>query len=368
MIWIQVEIQIVALLVAMACALPGVFLVLRRVSLLSDAITHSVLLGIVLAFFLVQDLTSPALLIGAAVSGLLTVALIEVVSSRRVAPDAAIGLVFPLLFSIGVILIARYAGDVHLDTDVVLLGELAFVPFDRLALAGFDLGPAALYKMGAVLILNVGLITMLYKELKISTFDPALAASLGFSTVLLHYLLMGSVSLTAVAAFDAVGSILVVALMIAPPSAAYLLTDDLKVMILTSLGFGAFSAVAGFWLAHAVDASIAGSMATVTGASFVMAFLFAPKRGLIAAARRRARQRWAFAEVMLAIHLAQHEGRSEEHVENRLEHLEEGLHWEPAFARKVVASARRHGYVAEEGSLLRVTGRGRALARDALMA
>src|SRR5690606_39215724 len=125
------------------------------------------------------------------------------------------GLVFPVLFSIGVILISRYAGDVHLDVDAVLLGELAFAPFDRFILFDTDLGPRALWVMGAILALNIVAISLFYKELKLATFDAGLAAALGFAPGLIHYGLMSLVSVTAVGAFDAVGSILVVALMIA---------------------------------------------------------------------------------------------------------------------------------------------------------
>lgn len=361
----QLEIQLVAVIVAVASALPGVFLVLRRMALLSDAITHSVLLGIVLAFFVVRDLGSPLLIVGAAMSGLATVGLIELLSSRRLAPDAAIGLVFPVIFSIGVILIGLYAGSVHLDTDIVLLGELAFVPFERVIVGGYDWGPVAAYKMGAILAVNVVFIALLFKELKLVTFDRALAASLGFSPAVLHYLLMGSVSITAVGAFDAVGSILVVALMIAPAATAYLLTDNLQRMTGFSALIGAVCAIAGFWLAHALDASIAGSMAFMAGVLFAGALLFAPRRGLLATARQRTRRRWRFAEMMLAMHLAHHEEAAEAERENRMEHLEEGLHWDPQFAQKVVALAVRDGYVVPRDGLLSVTEEGRALARRA---
>ncbi|RME66244.1 MAG: metal ABC transporter permease, partial [Caldilineae bacterium] len=136
----QLEIQLIGVLVAAACALPGVFLVLRRVALLSDAISHSILLGIVVGFFLVGDLTHPLLVLMAAATGVLTVSLVEaLIHTRRVKEDAAIGLVFPALFSMGVILVSRYAGDVHLDIDAVLLGELAFAPFSRATYLGLDL-------------------------------------------------------------------------------------------------------------------------------------------------------------------------------------------------------------------------------------
>jgi manganese/zinc/iron transport system permease protein len=139
---IALEIQLVAVVVAVACSLPGVFLVLRRMALMSDAITHTVLLGIVLAFFLTHNIASPLLVLGAAAMGVITVALVELLlKTRLVREDASIGLVFPALFSIAVILISRYAGSVHLDTDAVLLGEIAFAPFRRLEMGGMDLGP-----------------------------------------------------------------------------------------------------------------------------------------------------------------------------------------------------------------------------------
>ncbi|MBI2485429.1 MAG: metal ABC transporter permease, partial [Deltaproteobacteria bacterium] len=135
----HLEIQLIAAVVAVACALPGSFLILRRMAMMSDAISHAILLGIVLAFFVVHDLSSPLLIISAALTGLITVSLVEILNrTGLVREDAAIGLVFPVLFSIGVILISRYAGDVHLDTDAVLLGELAFAPFDRLIIWGHD--------------------------------------------------------------------------------------------------------------------------------------------------------------------------------------------------------------------------------------
>jgi manganese/zinc/iron transport system permease protein len=363
----EVEVQLIALVVAVACALPGVFLVLRRLAMVSDAITHSVLLGIVLAFFVVESLNSPFLLVGAALTGVLTVWLVEVLrSTGLVRGDAAIGIVFPALFSIGVILIARYADSVHLDVDAVLLGELAFAPLDRVVVGGWDLGPKALVAMSVILVLNAVLIAVFYKELKLVSFDPGLALALGFTPALVHYGLMAMVSLTAVGAFDAVGSILVVALMVAPPATAYLLTDRLAAMLGLSAASGAASALLGYWVARAFDVSIAGSMATLAGALFALAFLLAPRRGLAALVRRRRRQRWEFAQTMLAIHLLNHEGRPEAAAESRVGHLDEALRWEPAFARRVAERAERAGVVARRGDELALTERGRGLARAAL--
>ena len=363
----QIEIQLIAVVVAVACSLPGVFLVLRRMALVSDAITHAILLGIVLAFFVTADLSSPFLLVGAAAVGVATVFLIELVKSTRlVREDAAIGLVFPALFSVGVILVTRFADSVHLDTDVVLLGELAFAPFDRVVVGGWDIGPKALIEMSVVLAVVAAAIVLFYKELKLATFDPALAFALGFSPALVHYGLMALVSVTAVGAFDAVGSILVVALMIAPPATAYLLTDRLSVMLVLSAVTGAAAALSGYWLAHFLDVSIAGSMASAAGMLFAAAFLLAPQRGLVAAAQRRARQRWEFAVAMLAIHLFNHEGRPEAARENRVVHLDDHLRWRPDFALRVVQRAQRQRLVDERHGQLALTESGRALAREAI--
>lgn len=364
----QIEIQLIASVVAVACALPGVFLVLRRMAMMSDAISHTVLLGIVVGFFLVQDINSPLLIAGAAATGVLTVVLVEVLNrTRLVREDAAIGLVFPALFSLAVILISRYAGNVHLDTDAVLLGEIALAPFERFRPFGFDVGPVSLYVMSAILLLNLLFIVVFYKELKLATFDPALAAALGFSPGLIHYALMALVSVTAVGAFETVGSILVVALMIAPPVSAYLLTDSLPRMLGLSALFGVLGAIGGYWLAHWLDASIAGSMATMAGLLFGVVFLLAPDRGIVALARRRARQRWEFAQAMLAVHLLNHEGTAAAQVENRVDHLNRHLSWESDFAAEVVRRARRSGLIIRHNGHLELTDAGRDVARDALL-
>ncbi|HMB89899.1 MAG TPA: metal ABC transporter permease [Rhodothermales bacterium] len=365
---VQLEIQLVAIVVAAACALPGVFLVLRQMAMMSDAISHAILPGIVVGFFLTQDLNSPLLILAAALTGVLTVALVEALNrTRLVKEDAAMGLVFPILFSIGVILIARFAGDVHLDTDAVLLGELAFVPFDRLVIGGYDVGPKALALMSVVGIANALFILAFYKELKLATFDSGLAAALGFLPAVLHYALMALVSVTAVAAFDAVGSILVVALMVGPPAAAHLLTDRLARMIGLSVLIGVASAVGGYWMAHSLDASIAGSMATMVGVLFGAAFLLAPHRGVVAVLRRRARQRWTFAQKMLAIHLLHHENLPEAERECRVEHLQEHLQWDADFASRVVRQSVQNQLVIRHNSYMSLTAAGRELARESIV-
>jgi manganese/zinc/iron transport system permease protein len=178
---------------------------------------------------------------------------------------------------------------------------------------------------------------------------------------------MTLVSVTAVAAFDAVGSVLEVALMIVPPAAAYLLTDRLSRMLLWSVALGVAGALGGYWLAHWLNSSLAGSMASVTGLAFGLVYLFAPNRGLVALARRRRRQRWDFARRMLVIHLLHHEGQPDAERECRVDHLQDHLRWPPAFAERVVRQARRLELVVPRDGLLALTPAGRDLAREAFL-
>ena len=364
----QIEIQLIATVVAAACALPGVFLVLRRMAMMSDAISHTVLLGIVLAFFVVSEFGHPLLLIGATAVGVLTVSLTEALNNTRlVKEDAAIGLVFPALFSIAVILISVFARNVHLDAHVVFQGDLAFAPFDRAILFGLDIGPRTLVVMSVILFINLAFVALFYKELKLSTFDEGLATALGFKPGLIHYGLMTLVSVTAVGAFDAVGSILVIALMIVPPVTAYLLTDRLSKMLVLSVLIGIGGAISGYWLARFLNTNIGAAMVTMLGVAFGLTFLFAPQRGLVAIARRRQRQKWEFAQAALAIHLMNHESRPEAAEENRITHLSRHLRWEPGFAAEVVQRAQQRGLVNRYNGYLALTDEGREVAREAIV-
>lgn len=368
MLQAQLEIQLIAIVTAVACALPGVYLVLRRMTLMSDAISHAILPGIVLAFFLTENLSSPLLILAAAGTGVLTVVFVELLQrTKLVKEDAAIGLTFPALFSVGVILISRFAGNVHLDMDAVLLGELAYAPLNRLEIASYDLGPVSLYVMGGILMLSLVFIFVFYKELKLATFDAGLAATLGFAPALIHYGLMTLVSVTIVGAFDAVGSILVVALIAGPPATAYLMTDRLSRMLILSAVIGSVNAVSGYWLAHLFDVSIAGAIATMTLLVFGLIFLCVPNRGLIAIARRHARQRWEFAQTMLVIHLLNHEGLPEAEEESAIANLHEHLSWDPTFAHQVVRYALNNRCVLQEETQLVLTEQGRSMARQALV-
>lgn len=361
----ELEIQLIAVIVAVASSLPGVFLVLRKMAMMTDAITHTILLGIVIAFFITQSLTSPLLIVGAALMGVFTVFLTEVLNSTKlVSEDSAIGVVFPLLFSIAIIIISKYAGSVHLDTDAVLLGELAFAPFNRMVVGGRDIGAKAIYSMGAILMINIVYIVVFFKELKIITFDPALAAVLGFMPSLLHYSLMTIVSITAVGAFEAVGSILVIAFMIGPPVTAYLLTDDLKRMILISAGIGALNGVLGYQIAKLFDVSISGSMAVMTGISFFLVFIFSPKRGLISVMSRRRRQKVEFAGNSLLFHILNHEGQENEEIESGRKTIKDHLNWDESFLEKILKDLKRREKIYIEKDTIKLTNSGRTHTKE----
>lgn len=359
----QIEIQGIAALVSIACAIPGTFLVLRKMAMISDAISHAILPGIVLGFFITQDLNSPLLILLAALTGVITVMLVEFIQKTGlVKEDTAIGLVFPALFSIGVILIAKNANDVHLDIDAVLLGELAFAPFDRLLLSGTDMGPKSLWVIGSILIITLTLLLLFFKELKLSTFDKGLATTLGFSPVLIHYGLMTVSSVTIVGAFDAVGAVLVVALIIAPAATAYLLTDDLRKMLLFSCLFGVFSAISGYWMAHLLDASIAGSMTTVLGIVFLFAYLFSPKQGVLSGFFKERQQRVEVSLLIFLLHLQNHTEPEERHVN----HLREHINWQKVRAKTVLELAAKNNLVQTANHVVSLTDKGQEFTDEAL--
>lgn len=269
-------------LVATCCSLIGCYLILRRMAMVGDAISHAVLPGIVIAFLITGSRDSIPMLIGAGLLGVLTTFLIEFFHRyARVQADAAIGVTFTWLFAIGIILISVFAGQVDLDQDCVLYGEIAYVPLDLWIMdGGLSMGPRTVWTLGFVTLLIIAFIITGYKELFLTAFDPAFAAAIGISTSLWYYLLMTAVSLTTVASFESVGAILVVAFIVAPPATAYLLTDNFKTMLGLSVLLGITASVAGYYLAVWMDGSIAGAIASVTGIEFTLAFLFSPTQGI----------------------------------------------------------------------------------------
>lgn len=278
---ISAWIILTGVLVACACSLVGCFLILRNMAMIGDAISHSVLPGIVIAFLISGSRDSFVMMLGASAVGLLTVFLIQFFKQSGVQADASIGVVFTALFAVGVVLVSLYAGHIDLDLDCVLYGEIAYVPWDTLTIAGIAAGPKAVWAVGLTLLLSLLLIGMFFKQFKLCSFDPAMAAALGIPVALFHYLLMGLVSMTTVASFESVGAILVVGMLVVPPATAYLLTERLSLMIPLSMGIGAASAVLGYGLAYLLDASIAGCIICAAGGLFVLAFLFSPGQGVV---------------------------------------------------------------------------------------
>jgi manganese/zinc/iron transport system permease protein len=358
----------IAIFVASACAIPGVFLVLRKMALMSDAISHAVLPGIVLGFLISGNSHgSPLIILGAVLTGMLTVVLTEaLVKTRLVRNDTAMGIVFPALFSVGVILVGLFASDAHIDADAVFQGDLVIASLNSFSIGGMQLGPVSAWIMGIIFIVNLILVLLFFKELKLSTFDPGLAAAAGFAPTLIHYALMIDVSVTAVGAFDAVGSILVVALMIAPAAAAYLITDDLKKMVMLSVLIGVVSSLAGYVTAVILDVNISGSMASFCGIAFLLSFLFSPQRGMISIINRRKQQKLDFAVAMLAVHLLHHRGSKNEESECRIDHLQQHINWTKRFASDVISEAGNKGFVKKVGELLRLTSDGEYLAVEAM--
>lgn len=271
-------IHLIAIVISISCSLLGVFLVLKKMSMLTDAITHTVLLGIVLCFFMVHRLDSPLLIVGASVFGVLTVYLVELLSSTKlIKEDAAIGIVLAFLFSLAVILISKYTANIHLDIDAVLLGEIAFAPFHLKEIFGYKIANA-LFTGGFVLIINILFIIIFFKEIKISIFDKVLASSLGLMPVLIHYLLMTMVSITAITSFEAVGATLMISFMVGPAATAYIISKRLKEMIFYSVVFGVISSIIGVNLAMKLDVSISGTISVTIAVIFLIVFFINKKR------------------------------------------------------------------------------------------
>ncbi len=285
-------------LTATACGLLGPFLVLRRAALMSDAVSHAVLPGIVATWLLFQTRAPLAVIVGGAVFAVLCVLAIDALrGTGLVRSDAAIGLVFPLLFALGVLGVTRYASGIHLDLDSTIYGEIAFAPFDTWLIGGVEVARSIVI-IGLVATANLVFVLVLWKELKATTFDPEFSQTVGLRPKLVSRAVLIAVAITAVTAFESVGAILVVTLLIVPAAAAYLLTDRLALMVAIAVGIGWIGAVAGYWGAVGADSSIAGAMGLVCATCFALALLVSPKYGLIATALRRRRRSRAVASAL----------------------------------------------------------------------
>lgn len=284
---------ITAGLVGTACGLLSPLLILRRQALLSDAVSHAVLPGIVAIFLILQTRSPGWVILGAAAVAVLCVLAIEALrDTGLVRNDAAIALVFPALFALGVLGVHRWTADIHLDLDSTIYGEIAFAPFRTVLISGLDV-PRSFLIVGIAAIINLALITILWKELKLTSFDPQFAASIGFAPRLVARLLLVAVAITAVSAFESVGAILVIALLIVPGATAFLVTRRLAPMLVVSVAIGWVGAIAGYSGATSANLSIAGTMGLACTGCFVLAIIANRRDGVIARFVRRRRHRRA---------------------------------------------------------------------------
>lgn len=301
---IDTWIVVVGMLAAIACALLGNFLVLRKMSMMGDAISHAVLPGLAIAFLVTGARASLSMFVGAAVVGVLTAVFTQWVSRfGKVDEGASMGIVFTTLFALGLLLIVQAADHVDLDASCVLYGAIELTPLDvvwRPELLGtvIDVPPAAVV-LSIVCSVNVLFVVFFFKELRISSFDSELATTMGISANVMHYLLMTLVAVTTVAAFEAVGSIIVIAMLIVPAATAHLLTDRLGTMVILSGIIAALTAVLGHiaalvlpgWLgfdaAVVETTSTSGMMAVTAGLLFALALFCSPRYGILAKRFRR---------------------------------------------------------------------------------
>ena len=350
----------VAVTANVACALVGVMLVVRRQSLMSDAISHAVLPGLAVAFLLSGSFSAGPMLAGAIAAGLATTFLTETLRQRGgVASDAALGVVFTSLFALGVVLVKRHIQGVHFDVACVYEGSLLHAALDMTTIDGMEV-PRALVSAALTLVIVLVVYTLLWKELKLCAFDAALADSMGFSSSFVHYLMMALTAMTAAIAFEAVGVILVVAMMITPAATAHLLTDRLAPMAVLSAALAAAWGVIGYAIASALDVSPSGSMATVAGLGYAAAAILSPSHGalarLIAAARMSLRIR---CDDLLALLY-----RREEREPNSTFATEDALRsvGDSAWTRFGLRQLVTRGFIESLGDQLRLTDTGRAAA------
>jgi len=276
----SLAIALTASFIALSCGLLGAFLVLRKMTMVGDAISHAVLPGIAVAYWIAQSRASVFMFLGAALVGVLATVLIEVLRKRlKVQSDASIGMTFTTLFAAGVVMITYWSDSVDLDQECVLYGEIAYVPFDVWTLGGRSLGPVALWSSGILLLAVVAYLIVGFKGLKMTSFNEDYAAVLGISVGVWNLSLMSMVSLATVVSFESVGAILVIAFLVVPAATAYLLTDKLPLMTVIILIHGLISSTLGYFVSDALEASISGSIAVMSFVLFAGAFLWNKKKG-----------------------------------------------------------------------------------------
>lgn len=269
----DIWIIITASLVAANAAILGSFLIMRRMAMVGDAISHAVLPGIVIAYFLTNSRASFPILMGAAASGMIVTTFIQFFNKKvKLQNDASIGISYTFLFAVGIILISFFGSNVDLDQECVLYGEIAYVPIDTLFIGELNIGPRQFWILLTTLIIIVSAVIMAYRKLVLTTFDEAFASAIGINVVFWQYYLMAGVSLTTVVSFESVGAVLVIAFIAGPPATAYLLTHSFKRMIYLSILIGIVCSIIGYYTAVWLNGSIAGAISSVIGLVFAIVF------------------------------------------------------------------------------------------------
>ena len=361
----MIESLYILIITSLACAVLGVFLVLRRLSMVSDAISHSVLLGIVIGYFVTKDIGSVLLIIGASLFGVLTTVCIELlIKSKRVTEDASVGIIFPLFFSIAVILITRYARNVHLDTEMVLIGEIILAPLHRINFLGLSL-PKALVQMVFVLLINTVFIAVFFRKLKISSFDPVYAGVAVIAGAGLYYVFMALVSFTAVSAFESVGAILTISFFISPAASAYLISKDLKITIFLAAVYAVVNSCIGYFLAVKFNVSMSGMCALVSGLTFMITIAVYPG-GIITKMIRYIKNKNRFSRELLILHIDNHTGKKNALGELGYSTIREHIAWSDSKLKYVLDKLIKKGYVyrAKERGVYSLTETGKKLSDD----
>ena len=276
------QIVTMGILVSLACGLIGSFIVVRKLALMGDAISHGILPGLALAFIIMQSRALFPMFFGACLAGLLCSLCIEWLQKKSILkPDAALGLTFTTFFAFGVLLISLYGGNAHIDPECLLYGEIGLIPLaENLSIAGIQLGSRPLVSMLVVTILVIISIIVFYKQLLVTSFDYTLAKTLGLPVTLIHYGLMLLLALTIVSAFEAVGVILVISMLIFPSVTASFFFTRMPAILVSSLPLSFVYSIGGFFLARWLDCSIAGAMVLVASLCFGLGWGFGPKGGL----------------------------------------------------------------------------------------
>ncbi|MDC3252473.1 metal ABC transporter permease [Schleiferiaceae bacterium] len=268
-------IALTAVFTAVSCALLGAFLVLRKMTMVGDAISHAVLPGIAVAYWLSQSRASLWMFLGAAAVGVLATIIIELLRKKlKVQSDASIGMTFTTLFALGVILITFWSDSVDLDQECVLYGEIAYVPFNTWSFGGLNMGPIALWSSGLLLFAVLAYTVIGFKGLKMSSFNEDYATVLGIGVAAWNLSLMAMVSFATVVSFESVGAILVVALLVVPAATAYLLVEKLHLLLIGAGSIALLAALGGYALSRWMDTSIAGTVATLLGVQFLIVLLY----------------------------------------------------------------------------------------------